>query len=261
MKFQDTVKPGERAEILAKVRKLLALADTSRGSTEHEARMALGKAQELMARYGIAQVEAECDDFTKPNYHFQSRYFRTGRQKYEHESYAGMICEECFGVKVYHSSYREWSEKAKAYKKRHSYFLVGEEMEIEVAILVLELLHSAMRKGYAAWLRTRGEKFSAKTAYSYYAGVAMGYIQASEQGKALAMRQASKESADKYALVLVQKKDALEDWVKDNCNITDAAKREREWDQRAYVAGHVDGARLDLLPENKLKHGQEALEG
>ncbi|MBP7948894.1 MAG: DUF2786 domain-containing protein [Verrucomicrobiales bacterium] len=40
-------------EILEKIRKLLRLADTSRGATEHEARAAMAKAQELMTRHNI----------------------------------------------------------------------------------------------------------------------------------------------------------------------------------------------------------------
>ena len=39
--------------ILDRIRKLLRLADPSRGATEHEARAAMAKAQELMTRYSI----------------------------------------------------------------------------------------------------------------------------------------------------------------------------------------------------------------
>ncbi len=41
------------SEILEKIRKLLRLADRSRGSTENEAKVALAKAQELMTRHNI----------------------------------------------------------------------------------------------------------------------------------------------------------------------------------------------------------------
>jgi hypothetical protein len=40
-------------DILDKIRKLLRLADRSRGSTENEAKVALAKAQELMTRHNI----------------------------------------------------------------------------------------------------------------------------------------------------------------------------------------------------------------
>jgi len=40
-------------DILDKVRKLLRLADTSRGATEHEAKVALAKAHEMMTRHNI----------------------------------------------------------------------------------------------------------------------------------------------------------------------------------------------------------------
>ena len=40
-------------DILEKIRKLLRLADTSRGATESEAQLALAKAQELMTRHNI----------------------------------------------------------------------------------------------------------------------------------------------------------------------------------------------------------------
>jgi len=42
-----------QSDILDKVRKLLRLADRSRGSTENEAKVALAKAQELMTRHNI----------------------------------------------------------------------------------------------------------------------------------------------------------------------------------------------------------------
>jgi len=41
------------SDILDKIRKLLRLADTSRGATENEAKVALAKAQELMTRHNI----------------------------------------------------------------------------------------------------------------------------------------------------------------------------------------------------------------
>ena len=42
-----------QSDILDKIRKLLRLADRSRGSTENEAKVALAKAQELMTRHNI----------------------------------------------------------------------------------------------------------------------------------------------------------------------------------------------------------------
>ena len=47
----NTNKP--KSDILDKIRKLLRLADRSRGSTENEAKVALAKAQELMTRHNI----------------------------------------------------------------------------------------------------------------------------------------------------------------------------------------------------------------
>ena len=44
---------SNQTDILDKIRKLLRLADTSRGSTENEAKVALAKAQELMTRHNI----------------------------------------------------------------------------------------------------------------------------------------------------------------------------------------------------------------
>jgi hypothetical protein len=44
---------NNQADILDKIRKLLRLADTSRGATENEAKVALAKAQELMTRHNI----------------------------------------------------------------------------------------------------------------------------------------------------------------------------------------------------------------
>src|SRR5210317_2127219 len=45
--------PSRQSDILDKVRKLLRLADRSRGATENEAKVALSKAQELMTRHNI----------------------------------------------------------------------------------------------------------------------------------------------------------------------------------------------------------------
>jgi hypothetical protein len=45
-----------QSDILDKIRKLLRLADTSRGATENEAKVALAKAQELMTRHNIDSV-------------------------------------------------------------------------------------------------------------------------------------------------------------------------------------------------------------
>lgn len=244
--------------LVNKIRGLFRLADPTRGASPEEAKTALAKAQELMTKHGIEMATVgDHDDqgFNKPSegFKFGKETFNTGRQRYEQDRYIYWILERCFGVKCYFSTYGERSSTG-SWVSRHSYILVGEELDREVAKLVIAFLHPTMRRSYLDFCKVSGRKFSVADAHAHYRGIQEGYLTASEQGQALARSRVKKADADAYALVLVDKNNALMAYVEDVMTNVGKGRRTRAnfGSQESYASGHRTGSSLDINVGSRL---------
>jgi len=244
--------------LINKIRGLFRLADPTRGASPEEAKSALAKAQELMTRHGIDMTSVgDHDDqgFNKADegFKFAKETFHTGRQRYEQDRYIYWILERCFGVKCYFSSYSEKSSTG-SWVSRHSYILVGEELDRELAKLVIAYLHPTMRRSYLDFCKASGRKFSVADAHAHYRGIQDGYMTASEQGQALARSRAKKADADAYALVLVDKHNALMAYTEAVMGKVTKGRglRCNRGAQDSYESGHRAGASMDINTGRRL---------
>lgn len=257
--FNDSFASAQGANpLINKIRGLFRLADPSRGATPEEAKLALAKAQELMTKHGIEMAtvgDADDQEHNKPSegFKFAKETFRTGRQRYEQDRYIYWILEKCFGVKCYFSTYSERS-KTGSWVTRHSYILVGEELDREVAKMVIAYLHPTMRRSYLDFVKASGRRFNVADAHAHYRGIQDGYLTASDQGQALARSRAKKADADAYALALVDKENALVAFVETIMTNVKKGKRTRAnyGAAASYDSGKRTGAGLDINVGNRI---------
>lgn len=231
-------------KLLAKIKALLAKG-SDKGVTEEEGKAFMAKAAEMMAKHGLEMTDLPADSPSDGGLDINQTIKDSGRRKREYDVAVGRILQKCFNVKIVHSNDR---------LGKYSVWIIGTAEDREVALEVLPMLQSTMSRGFLAWQRDNGiTKWCSNSARAYYYGLASGYITASEEGKARAMSQASKEQQGKYEIVLANKSEAIELWAKTNLCLKPLKAEKLEKSSTAYNSGFARGATLTLIQPKKLR--------
>jgi len=248
-------------KIIEKIKALFRLADLARGASQHEAELALERATAMMAKYGIAQMEVEemgeqVREARKFNIH--ERRFNTGRQKHADDRYIAQILRECFEVRIIWSSYyeyvegwrKDWEGKkvpTRRAKQRLTYILVGEEVDTELAVIVIQELHGSMWSLYRAYLKDQGLPHDSDLYNSFFSGCANGFIDAANRGKRSAMTSSGEDLASRYAIVLVDKQKALAAYYSTITGLkASKGKMRSSHSDHAYGSGYEAGGRMKV---------------
>lgn len=238
--------------IIAKVKKLLALADPSRGATPAEAAAAMAKAQQIITEYGIDQARLAAERGEKPQFTIHQETVSMHRaQRYDFENNIASILKKCFQVDIIWTRvYEKYTtgKKAGEFFASHAYIIIGDVGDVALAKMAIPILIDAMLKGVRTLLKSRGEKWTATVGRSFYDGLTVGYVEGSEQGKAKARAGVRREDADAYALVVVDKADAIVSYTKKAFPDLKFHKSHsnRGFDHEAYGEGFRKGSSLDL---------------
>jgi hypothetical protein len=125
---------------------------------------------------------------------------------------------------------------------------MGDAADREMAKHAAPIIYKNMISGFSEWLRTARRSWSAAFERSYCSGVAAGYITASEEGKALAMLQLSKEQKEQFGLILVQKDALIEAFKAKEFPKLGKIRTKKGWGSaEANAAGFGKGAGLKLV--------------
>lgn len=239
-----TAAPVEES-IIEKVRKLLRLADPANGGTVPEMETALRKAQELMTRHGIEQMQI--DDKRDPEA-IQQEISNTGRRKDTSDYWIPMILKSVFSVKVLYGS--EWTGKhtrdgRNIYNLRYYFF--GEPDDIQLAKLAVNIIRNSMIEGFNKYVKAVGSTRNIHTKDSYYRGVAEGFIKESTHGRQAAMKRFKQEEQDRFSIVLLDKIKRIDSYIKGNVKTSSAKARSyKRHDAQAFQAGKTHGASIDF---------------
>jgi len=232
-------------EIREKIEKLLRLADPARGGSEAERNLAMQKAQELMEEHNVQLADLDVTREHKHQWHVTEELVKMGRKEQPWDKFIYWALTECTECKAIWDSYWENTEKA-FMQKRLAILLVGTPDDIAFAKVLIPLLDRALNRGCMAWLRLKGLRWTAHLGRGYYHGLVQGFITASVDGRAAVWRKQSKEKADRYAIVVADKKDAVIAYMKEHYdNLRNKASRGgRTYSEMAAAAGHAHGATL-----------------
>lgn len=232
--------------MLEKVRALLNKADPDRGATLPEQAAAMAKAQELMTKHHIdmmdataAGAEESCFDIGREDWVCD----RAGRRNAD--SYVAKVLRECFGVDIVFT----WFVKPGAKKASLSYAIMGDAIDRSMAKLAAPIIYKTMLKGLSEWLRVNSRSWTAAIERSFCSGVQDGYITASDEGKAFAMKHLTKDQKEQFGLILVQK-DALIETFKEKefPRLRSTRTRPGHGSAEARSAGFGKGASMKLTP-------------
>lgn len=247
--------------MLEKIRALFRLADVARGASQAEAELAMEKAQLLMTKFGIKQVEVEQqgkDAREARQFNVHQRVFKTGRQEHADDRFIARILRECFNVKIVWSSYHEvvdgwvtdpWTKEKlphKRVKSRLTYLIFGEPNDTEIAEMVIQELHEIMWQLYRSYLKDEGIAHNAILYNSFFQGVHDGFIAAAQRGQNQAFKEAGESASNLYAIVIVDKAKAIQAYIQKTCPTTPRRSRGIKLDRgsHAHASGYKAGGSI-----------------
>jgi hypothetical protein len=225
-------------ELLAKIRKLLTLADVSRGATEAEARSAFEHAQRLMIEHGISEAQVEVEDEHAASLDLSEEYVETENIRETNYSLLALrILTQCFGVRVIRHR-----GKAKA-----AFTILGERANVELARFAYGFLCESMQRGYREYLKASGLRAAAGLRNGYFLGVYRGFTDAHKKAKEEAKAQ-NEAGYNAYAVAVVNKEAIVAKFVSDRFPRLRKGRSAsfRRIDGGAYEAGQRDGAGLNV---------------
>lgn len=220
----------------------------------------LTKAQQLMLKYKIDKVRfdsAEAEESRKNRpITIVERDLYTKRQRYETDQYIARIVRTCWHVQVLWSTDRElvttkrkvkrpWETEAKEreftrWKDRLIYCLVGDQADVDFVFEIIDEMHKMMRHLLAAHLRNRGEAWSGDICHSFFEGFRHAFMESNKREEAKALAATEKQVQDQYALVLVDKEKAAQEYITQNiCTVRSRATGARSScsDSQAFSSG------------------------
>jgi hypothetical protein len=230
-------------KLLNKIKALLAKANCS-SVTEEEAKAFMAKATELMTKHGLQLCDLPEDHVERTAFEIDKHSVDSGRRKREYDMAVGRILSDCFGVKIVH-----WTGSS-----TYGFYIIGTAEDAAVAKEILPMLQATMSRGFLRWQRENGiTKWSSNEARAFYWGLHKGYVTASEEGKAKALEQATKDQQQQYGIILHNKDQAIQLWAAANMKTKPLKAETLGSKNGAYEAGFIQGATLKLIQPKKLK--------
>lgn len=221
--------------ILDKVRKLLRLADTSRGATEHEAKVALAKAHEIMTRHNIdsAMLRMEREAAGGAGVTVNSSKVDLPKTLNPADLLILSLLQSHFNVRVIllHGH------------KQTPVDIIGTPTEVEYAVFVFHFLRETFFRCWNEFKRTT----VSPDRKSYYRGLHDGLKAELNAAKRRAEDSYSADQRGKYELMIVDAKAAIDRHVAEKYGkLRSRRSQSRRVNSESYVAGKAKGATIRI---------------
>ncbi len=221
-------------DILDKIRKLLRLADRSRGAIENEAKVALAKAQELMTRHNIdsALLRMEAGD-DRPGIDVTKGLYELPRSLNPANLLILSLLQSHFNVRIIlmHGH------------RKTPVDIIGTPADVDFAIFALSYLRETFFRCWNEFKRTTAKPDRA----SYYRGLRDGLHAELTAAKQRAEQSYASDARQSYALVVVDRGAAITRFVEHTYGKVGTRKsRSRHVDARSYTAGQTKGRTIQI---------------
>ena len=224
------------SDILDKVRKLLRLADRSRGATENEARVALAKAQELMTRHNIdsalLRMEREAAG-GKSGIDVTKGLYELPKSLNPADMLILSLLQSHFNVRVILMSGH----------RKTPVDIIGAPEDVDFAIYVLSFLRETFFRCWNEFKRTTWNPDKA----SYYRGLRDGIHAELTAAKKRAEESYGDGDRQTYALAVVDQNAAITRYVDEHYGkLRNRTQRRRRVDSASYFAGETKGRTIRI---------------
>ena len=221
--------------ILDLIQKLLRLADTSRGATEHEAESALAKAEELMVRHKIdsAMLRMSHGSEDLPGIAIQKEAINLPKTINPADMLILSLLQSHFNVRIV------------LFKNSQAtpVDIIGTWEDVQFAIHVFHFLRETFSRCWNEF------KVSASTPdrKSFYRGLHDGLRSAILEGKKRAEAAASTEERSRYQIVLVDTAAAIDRYMGEQYGkLRKRRGRRSRVDSESYQAGRAKGGTIKI---------------
>lgn len=164
----------DRKDIIEKIQKLLALANSS---NEHEAKLAAQKATELLTKYNLSMQEVET---TQREYDFLHYAGSTSRMPAEHKYVFGIL-QRFFFVQVVRGRKVGYDPKTGMPKKFITWSFFGQQHNVQIAHYVFAFLDRTFHDLYEEY--RKHNETSRTSRKSFYMGLYRGLAEVLDAGK------------------------------------------------------------------------------
>ena len=223
------------SDILEKIRKLLRLADTSRGATENEAKVALAKAQELMTRHNIdsALLRMERGETGGASFTVDKGNLDLPKTLNPADLMILSLLQSHFNVKTI----------LMPSGKGTPVDIIGAPADIDFAIYAFNYLRQTFFRCWNEFKRTHANPDKA----SYYRGLRDGINAELKAAKQRAEESYASDQRQTYGLVVVDQAAAITRYVEDNYGrLRNRNTRARRVDSGSYFAGETKGRTIQI---------------
>ena len=228
-----------QSDILNKVRKLLRLADKSRGATENEAKVALAKAQDLMTRHNIDSALLRMEAGEKSGTNVTKGLYELPKTLNPADMMILSLLQGHFNVRIILMSGH----------RKTALDIIGAPEDVDFAIFALSFLRKTF---FRCWNEFKKTAWNPDRA-SYYRGLRDGIDAELTAAKEKAEQSYGEDDRNTYALAVVDQDAAITRYVDENYgNVRTRRQRRRRVDSASYFAGETKGRTIRInrpLPE------------
>ncbi len=228
-----------QSDILNKVRKLLRLADKSRGATENEAKVALAKAQDLMTRHNIDSALLRMEAGEKSGTNVTKGLYELPKTLNPADMMILSLLQGHFNVRIILMSGH----------RKTALDIIGAPEDVDFAIFALSFLRKTFFRCWNEFKKTAWDPDRA----SYYGGLRDGIDAELTAAKEKAEQSYGEDDRNTYALAVVDQDAAITRYVDENYGkIRTRRQRRSRVDSASYVAGETKGRTIRInrpLPE------------
>ena len=221
-------------DILEKIRKLLRLADTSRGATESEAQLALAKAQELMTRHNIdsALLRMERGE-SGPGFTVDKGKVDLPKTLNPADLMILSLLQAHFNVKTILMPNGRGTPVD----------IIGAPADIDFAIYVFHYLRQTFFRCWNEFKRVHADPDKS----SYYRGLRDGLNTALKEAKQRAEESYGNDERQTYGLVLVDQQAAIKHYVDEHYGkLRTRCGSRRKMHSGSYAAGESKGRTIQI---------------
>ena len=223
------------SDILEKIRKLLRLADTSRGATENEAKVALAKAQELMTRHNIdsALLRMERGETGGASFTVDKGNLDLPKTLNPADLMILSLLQAHFNVKTILMSGGRGT----------AVDIIGAPADIDFAIYAFNFLRQTFFRCWNEFKRTHANPDKA----SYYRGLRDGLNAELKAAKQRAEQSYAADQRQAYGLVVVDQEAVITRYVEENYGkLRNRTARSRNMHSGSYFAGETKGRTIQI---------------
>jgi len=234
---------NDKSKLIEKLKKLMAMADPAGGATDAEMQTAMAAAQRLMTEHGIDAVEVMDRKTSMDDIMHDASEF--GRREHYSDNAIMVIIMEMLPIRMLKSHYYSQNANGRP-EKFFKVIYIGQADQVACAMLFYGKLREAFFSGMKRYLKRTGQKWNADLQRGYDRGLRQGFVERNREAKSAAMAAANADSTSRYALVLVDVKKVVDQYVDKTFRVTVTQASKKAFDHNAFAQGKLDGASLSL---------------